>query len=319
MPTQATIDGPLQGTETGLPVDSWISAVRRRLVAFYKWRNDTKTADGVQGALGGGGLPYQAATPPIMDGSFTIRVNGSPQTLSTTYPPASGAVYVNYDTGEIFFGTVPASNANLSWDYQTAPWRDQDILDALMAGVRDMWTTWDVGKVYTDETIQIQNLVWEYLLPQAAQDLNSRILRVEVVTPYIPTVLPFTEVRGWTRIGLERIFLPRSQSWFPGNLRLTYYGPSLRLGDVPPAHYWPLVWYALSALLPWKEAQRIRDDRAPNQISENAQQPGLLTQTGDYYYQRYEQVMANLQKKAPKAQVKMISTYEMQMLDGYRG
>jgi hypothetical protein len=319
MPTQATIDGPLQGTETGLPADSWIAAVRRRLQAYSKWRNDTKTADGVQGAVGAGGLPYQMATPPVMDGSVTVRVNGSAQTIVATYPPGSGVVFVNLDTGEIFFGTVPPLNANLSWDYQYTPWRDQDILDALMAGVRDMWTTWDVGKVYTDETIVIQNLQWEYLLPQAAQDLNSRILRLEYITPYIPQVLPFQEVRGWKRIGVERLFIPRVQAWFPGNLRLTYYGPSLRLGDVPPQHYWPLVWYALSALLPWKESQRIRDDRAPNQINENAQQPGLLTQTGDYYYQRYEQVMVNLQRKAPKADVHMVSTYDMAVLDGYRG
>jgi hypothetical protein len=319
MPTSATIDGPLSGTETGLPVDSWISAVRRRLVAFYKWRNDTKLADGINGALGSGGVPYQATTPPIMDGSFTLRLNGSAQTLSATYPPASGAVYVNYDTGEIFFGTVPPVNANLSWDYQTAPWRDQDILDGLMAGLRDCWTTWDVGKVYTDETTQIQNLQWEYQLPQAAQEYNSRILRVEVITPYIPTVLPFQEVKAWKRIGVERISLPHSQSWFPGNLRLTYYGPALRLGDAPPTLYWPLIWYALSALLPWKEAQRIRDDRAPNQINENAQQPGLLTQTGDYYYQRYSQTLAALQKKVPKADVKLVSTYEMAVSGGYRG
>ncbi|MFI4977541.1 MAG: hypothetical protein ACHQC8_02520 [Solirubrobacterales bacterium] len=309
MPTAAVDYGPSLGSENGQSDDTFISIVREKGGDVPKFRNDTIIADGKSGATGAGGLPYQTSNNPVHDdGSFAIRASGTPLTLTSTFPPTGTNVYVNYATGEIFFGTVPVSTVPLSWDYKWVKWRDQEIKDALITGLRALWPS--MGKVYKDETINLAPLQWDYPLPAAAQDPWARVIKLRYRTPNI-SVLPFEDLDEWERIGYDTLHLPHGPDYFPGTLQLSYWGPCQRLADVPVNAMWLPIWYALSTLLPWQETKRIKDDRAVAQNQEGGQAPLLLTQTGEYYYQRFTQELAQMKQVPPGTRQRFVSRYAM--------
>jgi len=310
-----TVWGPLLGTETGLNDAVWVNAVRRKLRDLPKWLQETRAADGTNGSATPPAIPYQVARPPINDGSFSLTLAGTSQTITTTYPPAAGEVYVDYDTGEIYFGTIPPSPDAMVWNYQQVKWRDQEIMDGLYAGLREMFPA--VGKVYTDVATQIQVLQWDYQLPPAATDPRSKILYLEGRDPNI-TVLPFEEEGRYKRIGTDILHLYPAMAYSPAaNLRVTYWGPFQTLADMEPSLFWLPVWYCLSSLLPWAEAPRVRDDRAVPSQQEGGQQPGVQIQTGDYYYKRFTQALQNLKTQPPgQSMRRFVSVYQLNHL-GY--
>jgi hypothetical protein len=146
-----------------------------------------------------------------------------------------------------------------------------------------------VGKVYMDTSIQINVLQWDYALPIWAQSPHAQISKVEYQDPYI-TVEPWRPLEPWYRVGYTQIHIPQSQRMSPmGRLRITGWGPYLSLGDLEPDLYHLPIWYALSVLLPKQESKRIRETQMVPLAQEGGQQPGLLTQTGDYYARRFDE------------------------------
>jgi hypothetical protein len=316
MPNTAAVDyGPSLGSENGQSDETFIAIVREKGGDVPKLRNDSISADGKSGQVGAGGLPYQTALNPVHDdASFAIRAAGTALAVTTTYPPTGTNVYINYATGELFFGTLPAQGVALSWDYKWVKWRDQEIKDALIAGLRALWPK--IGKVYKDETITFAPLQWDYPLPAAAQDPWSRVIKVKWRSPNI-SVLPWEDLDEWSRDGYDQLHIPHGPNYFPGNIKLTYWGPCQRLADVPVSAMWLPIWYALSVLLPWQETKRIKDDRAVAQNQEGGQAPLLLTQTGDYYFQRFTQELEGLKQVPPGGSQRFVSRYAMR--HGYRG
>jgi hypothetical protein len=233
----------------------------------------------------------------VNDGSLSVRDNTSAvnYTIITSGTPTGTQLLANFDTGELRFPIAPAANDVVQINYQTVKWRDQKILDALYAGLREMFP--HVGKVYTDTSTSIQVNVWDYTLPVWAQDPRSRVYNVEIRDPGI-IVEPYRDIRGgWYRVNLTTLHIPRSQYYSPvGNLRIVGWGPYLVLGDLEPQLFHLPVWYALSVLLPKKESFRLRQDTAVPITQEGGQAPGLLTQTGEYYYQRFKECLAELAK-----------------------
>jgi hypothetical protein len=289
------IPTPAAADSTGLPDSQWITDVRDALQDYPEYVLESWTSDGTNGILASNATPLKTSRRPINDGSLTVRDNtaGTNFTVITSGTPSSTQVLVNYDTGEIRFAASPTAGNVIQISYQFAKWRDGSVLGALYAGLRAMFPL--VGKTYTDTSVKIQVNVWDYTLPIWAQDPRSQIVSVTIRDPGI-TVQPYRELRGgYVRRDLTNLHIPWSQSYSPtANLKIVGWGPFLTLGDLEPQLYQLPVWYALSVILPKKEGFRLRQDTAVPVTQEGGQQPGLLTQTGDYYLKRFETELQRL-------------------------
>ena len=294
------IPSPVAADSTGLPDSQWIADVRAGLRDYPKKQIETWTADGINGPSGVASVPLGVVYPPINGDSTANTPLIRDNTTSTNYvvvdfptAPATGQVQVNYDTGELTFFAAPALNDVIQYSYQSCRWRDSDILTGLYAGLRAMFP--HVGKTYIDTSIQIQVNQWDYTLPSWFNDPRARIFSLEIADPYIPTE-PFRPAPpGFKRVGLGQIHLPWSQAYSPvAQLRITGWGPYLRLGDLEPQLYHLPIWYALGTLLPKQEAKRIREDTLVPLAQTGGVQPSLQLQTGDYYARRFEQELERL-------------------------
>jgi len=288
---------PVAADSTGLADSTWITEIREVLEDFPEYVIETWQADGTNGVVSANANPLKTSKRPINDGSLTVRDNTAAvnYTVITTGTPGAGQVLANLNTGELTFPAAPAANDLIQVSYQVVKWRDQKIENALYAGLREMFPV--VGKVSSDTSVNIQVNVWDYTLPVQYQDPRSRVYNVEIRDPGI-AVEPYRALSGgWWRVNLTTIHIPRAMFYSPtANLRVTGWGPYLSLGDLEPQVFELPKWYALSALLPWKESFRIRQDTAVPNTQEGGQQPGLLTQTGEYYYQRFVEALARLAK-----------------------
>ena len=306
------IPPPVASDSTGLPDSQWITDVRDALQDYPEYVIDNWIADGVSGVVGPNSTPVKASRRPINDGSITVRDNtaGINYTVITTGTPAAGQVLVNLNTGELTFLTPIPANDTLQISYQLIKWRDYSIMTSLYAGLRALFPR--VGKTYTDTSTKIQVNVWDYTLPIWAQDPRSRIYNLEVRDPGI-TIEPYRQVNGgFHRVDLTTIHIPRSQAYSPtANLRIVGWGPYLNLGDLEPQLYHLPLWYALSVLLPKRESFRLRQDTAVPLSQEGGQQPGLLTQTGEYYHTRFEEELDRLSRvMGPSYNIRLRTVYE---------
>jgi hypothetical protein len=295
MPT-SQVPAPVASDTTGLPDGQWITAVRDGLEDYPRYKLESWLADGTNGVVGPAANPVGLAAPPVNDGSLSVRNNTTAVNFSVilTGTPDATHVLANLNTGELTFASPPAAGNQLQFSYQTVKWRDQKILDALDGGLRAMFPR--VGKIYTDTSINIQVNVWDYTMPIWCQDPRSRILDVSIRDPGI-TVEPYRQLPGYRRINLNTIRIPMAQRYSPvANLMIVGWGPYLTLGDMEPQLYDLPIWYALSVLLPKKESFRLRQDTAVPLTQEGGQQPTLLTQTGEYYAQRFERELERLSK-----------------------
>lgn len=293
----APVPSPVAADNTGLPDSQWITAVRDALEDYPEYTIESWTADGTNGVVGASASPLKTAKRPINDSSLTVRDNtaGTNYSIITSGTPTGTNVLANLNTGELQFPAAPTAGDVIQISYQACKWRDQKILDALYAGLRAMFPL--VGKVYTDTSVNIQVNVWDYTLPVWAQDPRSRVMNIEIRDPGI-TVEPYRQLAGgFNRVNVTQVHIPRSQRYSPtANLRIVGWGPYLTLGDLEPQLFHLPVWYALSVLLPKKESFRIRQDTAVPLTMEGGQQPGILTQTGDYYLKRFEAELERLGK-----------------------
>jgi hypothetical protein len=295
MPT-SQVPAPVASDTTGLPDSQWITAVRDGLEDYPEYTLESWTADGTNGVVGPAANPLKTTKRPINDGSLSVRNNTTAVnfTIITTGTPTATQVLANLNIGELTFASAPAAGNQIQISYQAVKWRDQKILDALDGGLRAMFPR--VGKVYTDTSINIQVNVWDYTMPIWCQDPRSRILDVSIRDPGI-LVEPYRQLPGYRRINLTTIRIPLSQRYSPvANLMIVGWGPYLTLGDMEPQLYDLPIWYALSVLLPKKESFRLRQDTAVPLTQEGGQQPTLLTQTGEYYHQRFEAELERLKK-----------------------
>ncbi len=302
MPQATQVPSPVAADSTGLADSSWIGKVRDALEDYPRWLLEQYTADGVNGVNTFGGAPLGVQFPKIngsaASGDNTPLVQDS--TAGTAYVvvdfpalPTAGQVQVNYDTGEMIFGTVPTNAHVIQYSYQTCKWRDQPILDALVDGLRAMFPV--VGKTYTDISIPIQVNVWDYSLPAWFADPRSKIISLEIADPFIPSEPFKVAPPGEDRIGLGLLHLPWAQKYSPtARLRIVGWGPYLRLGDLEPQLYNLPIYYALGVLLPKRETKRIREDTIVPVAQLGAAQPSLHMQTGDYWTRRFDAALANL-------------------------
>lgn len=302
MPQAAPVPNPAAADSTGLPDSSWIAKVRDALEDYPRWLLEQFTGDGVSGVNTAGSAPLSIQFPKINGSS--VAGDNTPLVQDTTGPvnyvvvdyptvPAAGQVQVNYDTGEFTFQAAPTNGHTIQISYQTCKWRDQAILDALMDGLRAMFPT--CGKTYVDNSLQITNLQWDYQLPAWFNDPRSKIIQIEINDLNQPTEPYKLAPPGEERVGLGILHLPWAQRYgTTAVLRITGWGPYLRLADLEPQLYNLPVWSALGSLLPKKETKRIREDTMVPAAQLGAAQPTLHLQTGDYWERRFQAALANL-------------------------
>jgi hypothetical protein len=302
VPQAAQIPNPTASDSTGLPESTWIAKVRDSLQDYPRWLLEGFTGDGVNGVNTASGAPFGVQFPKI-NGSSAASDN-TPLVLDTTaaqsyavvdFPtvPTGFQVQVNYDTGEFVFPTPPVNGHTFQISYQTCKWRDQSILDALTEGLHTLFPT--VGKTYVDTSIQIKVNQWDYQLPAWFNDPRSLIIQIEVNDLNIPTEPFKIAPPGEERIGLGMLHMPWAQRFGPtAILRITAWGPYLRLGDLEPQLFHLPTWAALGSLLPKMEAKRIREDTLVPAAQIGAAQPTLHLQTGDYWERRFQAALAQL-------------------------
>jgi hypothetical protein len=299
---------PVAASETGLADSQWITDLRDQIKDYPQPQKDTITADGTNGIFTATAQPYILSRKPISDNAADISVSvaGVIQTVLFSGTPAAGQVLVNADTGELTFSAAPAASGLISVAYRQVRWRDQTLGQRLYAGMRQMFPK--VGKTHSDITIPIQVNVWDYTLPEFMADPRSKLLNVEVADPFIPTE-PFKPLRNWERINNTTLHLPDSQRWSPAaQLRITVWGPYLRLGDLEPQLYWLPIWYAAGALLAGEEVKRIRSDMAVPLQQEGARPPLTQVQTAAFFMNLFRTELDGL-KRTPTVRRRLVPSY----------
>lgn len=309
MPQATQVPPPLAADSTGLPDSWWIAKVRDALDDTPRWLLEQIAGDGVNGVLSASSAPWSVQFPKINGSSVAgdntpmiTDVTAGPNvvyqvvdfpTIPTGPPNSVPQVQVNYDTGELTFQAPPPNGHTLNVSYQTCKWRDQAILDALIEGLHAMFPA--VGKTYTDSSIKIVVNQWDYQLPAWFNDPRSKIIQIEVNDLNIPTEPFKIYPPGEERVGLGILHLPSAQRFGPtAILRITGWGPYLRLADLEPQLFHLPVWAALGSLLPKKETKRIREDTLVPAAQLGAAQPTLHLQTGDYWERRFQAALTAL-------------------------
>ena len=316
MPAAPTVQ-PMAADSTGNTDLQFINRVRDGLNDYPNPLIETWTADGVNGTLGFGSVPLRVGFPPIFgalaDSNQPIirdTTTATNYTVIESGTPTATQILVNYDIGTLQFGAVPAANDVIAFGYQSVKWRDTTIVDALYDGLRAIFPA--AGKTYVDLSINIAVNTWDYSLPAYFADPRSKIISVEIADPYIPTQ-PFKPAPGGVdRIGLQTLHLPWAQRFSPvARLRITGWGPYLRLGDLEPQLEQLPIWYALGVLLTKKEAKRIREDTLIPLVGIGGVQPGQHVQTGDYYQRRFEAALHALARlPGPTQRMRWGTTYQ---------
>lgn len=316
MPLPA-LKGLRVGSETGQPDQDWINRVRDALQDYPQGFNDQFSGDGVNGAFGAGGTPIKASKPKIYDGllpngnpAISVTVGGVAQPVVTVFPPGAGNVYVNYNTGEITFGTIPpVGTNNVLIGFQWTRWSDQTILEALYSGLREMFPR--VGKIYTDTTLGIRVNQWDYQLPAWAQDPRAKVWKIEVQSAAVTTE-PFKELRVWNRVGLDMVHIAGSQAYSPtAVLRVTGWGPYVSLGDLEPQLSTLPEYYAIAVLAAGREMQDMRRDNATPQSQEGAHPVLQYLQIGRHYRNLFDAAMENLKNQVKGGRRRILTSYEL--------
>lgn len=299
---------PFAAEGTGLNDAQWITDCRDALKDWPMYTNESGTGNGVSGAVSAGSTPWRVTRPPINDGSLSVTVAGGAQTVIETGTPTGTQVLVNYDTGELTFGTVPASSAAIAIGYQLCTWRDRTILTALMAGLREMFPR--VGKLHSDQSNLVQVNTWEYQLPGWAMDPRSQILRLQVRDPDVPTQ-DWKDIWKYERVGLGTIRIPSAQRYSTAaRMRVQGWGPYLELGDLEPQLYHLPIWFAAGTLLLKKASLQARSDSMPA-VEQGAQRVTDMASLGQLYLQRFDSAMQEMQKApGPGRRLRIVTSYD---------
>jgi hypothetical protein len=252
---------------------------------------------------------FKLSSPPIKTGSDVVTVGGVLQVNPTNYT-------INYDNGEMVFASIPANGAAIVVTYTKVVWRDERIISAINAGIRELYPAlYRIGEIY----VKTRSAVWEYDLTSttdvpAANTFSDWTLP----TTYNPATARTDAVRPQTRVhwmeyrpfGALQQFVPNEYfRRFDRNLRIdldllpsstlrlvystgfTVLVATTDVSDVPDDFYMLPVWYALSVLMEKKEAKRVRFDQYSTMANQNATPVGTQAQTAEDYLKRYYETL----------------------------
>ena len=250
---------------------------------------------------------YRLGQFPVWDGdlNFVVSVGGAPQTVVTSRTGlGAGQVYIDYETGWMFFGSAPgAGSNNIQIRCSKVRWRDIKLKQALYAGMAAMFPRlWQKKVDQSSITLQVNQ--WDYPLPGSDwADPRTRLYSVEV--QLVPNSYErFQPMQIWRRAGFNILHIPYSQQYPPGGiLRLEWAGPYSALSDLEPQVRQLPLWYAKGYLLSNRETVRTRFDQANVTQGEQANPPGSSQNAGAFFMRQFEQELVRMTKPMPMAPI----------------
>lgn len=237
----------------------------------------------------------QSQRAPINDDEyFSVSVGGVVIPWTASWPPGAGQVFVEFDTGQLIFGTPPPAGTpkNIAVIKRVVRWRDSTIHAAMLEGLHQLfpalWTT------YVDTSLTVVVNTYDYALPAQFNDPGVKISSVEVQE--VPsTIEPFRKSIEYRRVGTNILHIFYPNRYTPGAvLRIEYMGPYASLGDLQPQAKELPVLYAAGSLLGYGEARRSVENTQTVQGPEQALPPGQQQAAGGWYMQQFAQGRANL-------------------------
>ncbi len=284
-------------------LNDYVSDVRTSLEDYGNLVTDQFSGDATT-------IVWQLSSAPILTNSESVTIAGAAQARTTNYT-------VNYDNGQITFVSAPAAAAAVVIQYTKVIWRDERIINAVNAGIREMYpAVYRIGEAY----VLLQTQVWDYDLSLAsivppASSFGDQTLPVE----YNATTARQDLLKAQTRIhfyeyhpyGQNQVYTPYEfcRRTTPNMLhidgdpmpndtmRIVYTAPCSTLANlsdvsnVPDEYYMLPIWFALSVLMEKKEARRSRYDGYTAMQGTNAVPPGTQAQTAEDYLMRYRELI----------------------------
>lgn len=266
----------------GNPDSYFVARVRRDIKDVPVTFKDPFTGDGLTGGTTAGQVPWRLSRAPVINPSLEalqpgagvlVTVNGVAQTVlyDSVAPPAGGQVNVITETGELFFGSVPAAAASILVSYQACRFSTRVILDALKEGLDQLYP--EIYQKQTDSTIALTPTTTEYTLPNAFADPRVTVLTMEVAPP--AGIITYFDTGLFDVVGPNEGILKVLQAWPPGSIvRLTFNQPYQALSDTEPQVMWLPVYYAISNLLEIQELTRSRQADLIATAGEGGSKPG---------------------------------------------
>lgn len=292
MPVSSASSAPATGNSDAF----FINRVRRALREQAVWFEEPFTTDGVKGSVTiAGSQPLRLKRAPVVGAGLVLSLAGVVQTvLYNGVPVGPTMVNINTDTGEFYWANPPAAGLSVLVTYQAFRYSDQQILDALLDGLQEMWP--EIWLPATDTSILFTPSFTEYTLPNAFLDPRVEIIRLEVQPP--SGILISISSGKYSRQGLTNLIMGRG--WPAGSIiRLTYNAPYLSLGALEGQVAQLPVYYACYKILMDQETMRTRANDLVQQTGEGGSAPEVASATAQLWLDRFTKARTRLAVQAP--------------------
>jgi hypothetical protein len=203
-------------------------------------------------------------------------------------PPVANHVNVNTDTGELFFSAAPPALGTLAVSYQSTRFTDDQVLDALLEGMNNLWP--EIWNPVTDTTTLsiISPIQFEYALNAIFGDQRTIILDVEYSPPGGFNRFSRTSMWRQTLDIVSPMLIFAKLPPIASTVRLTYTQTFQSLGDMPTQMQHLAKYYAIGFLMALGETMRTRADDLGALTAENSNPPGTSLQAAAWWLQQYD-------------------------------
>src|SRR5205814_271928 len=171
---------------------------------------------------------YRLKRAPVVAAGAVMQVGTTVHSVVyNQVPVGADVVNIQTDTGEFYWATPPETGKSILVTYQAFRYSDQQILDALMDGLQEMWP--EIWLPATDTSIIFTPSFTEYTLPGQFNDPRVEIMKLEVQPP--SGILISLTTGKYDRQGLTNLIM--SRGWPAGSIiRITYNAPYSTLGSL---------------------------------------------------------------------------------------
>jgi hypothetical protein len=283
---------PGSSGQTGQPDAYFAQKVRRAIRDLPAVQSEKYPTDGTTGGPVAGAKPFRLQHQPITAGSVILAAPGGAPGWTIDYndptlPPQANHVSVNTDTGELSFGSAPPAAGTLAVTYQSTRFTDDQILDALLEGMNNLWP--EIWNPVTDTTSLsiISPIQFEYALNAIFGDQRTIILDLEYSPPPFFQFFRTSMWRQTLDINSPKLIFAKLPP-IASIVRLTYTQTFQSLAAMPPQMQHLAKYYAIGFLMALGETMRTRADDLAALTAENANPPGTSLQAAAWWLQQYD-------------------------------
>lgn len=307
------VPGTGAGT-TGNPDAYFVQKVRRAIRDLPAVQSEKYPTDGTTGGPVAGAKPFRLEHQPITANSVVLTAPGGAPGWTVDYndsvlPPPLNRVNVNTDTGELSFSSAPPAAGTLAVTYQSTRFTDDQILDALLEGMNNLWP--DIWNPVTDSTSLsiISPIQFEYALNAIFGDQRTIILDIEYSPPPFFQFFRTSMWRQTLDINKPLLIFAKLPP-IASIVRMTYTQTFQSLGAMPPQMQHLAKYYAIGFLMALGETMRTRSDDLPALTAENANPPGTALTAAAWWLQQYDQQLQRFGMTEPARMTVMNRTVE---------